>query len=236
MKSVLSQTCLFSATALLMLTLLPTSVMAANGEEILRQQCVQCHELDKAIPENLKAFWAQKGPNFSYAGNKYKQEWIAKWLQAPSRIRPAGMFYGNHIKPGKEQDIVDKATLVDHVKLNVKDANAVAGVLTKYYKAKSNLIEAGAYKPGTISISMGDLMFIKFRGCISCHQLEPGYGGLSGPEVYTLANRLQEDYIISFMKTPQAWSPKTFMPQFRLKDKDLQKFVHYFRALAKEKK
>jgi mono/diheme cytochrome c family protein len=207
--------------------------LAADGEQILQQRCVQCHELKNAGPGTLDQLWAQKGPNFSYAGNKYKQDWIARWLTAPTRIRPAGMFYGSHIKPGEEHDEIDLPTLVDHITLAPDEAKAVAAALMEY-KAKSELIEPGAYQPGTISLSMGDLLFIKFRGCSSCHRIEPGYGGVSGPEVYTAASRLQEDYIISFLKNPGAWSPLTFMPQYHLKDSDLQKFVHYFRALAKE--
>lgn len=208
-------------------------VMAANGEEILRQRCIQCHELDGAGPDNLHELWAQKGPNFSYAGNKYKQDWIEQWLTAPVRIRPAGMYYGKHIKPGKEHDKIDEATLADHVALKSEEAKAVASAMMSY-KGKSKLITKGAYKPGKISLSMGDMIFIKFRGCLSCHRIDKDYGGVSGPEVYTAAKRLQEDYLISFMKNPQAWSPLTYMPQYHLKDKDLQKFVHYFRALAEE--
>lgn len=212
-----------------------TTALAADGEQILRSQCVQCHELDDAGPDSLKELWAQQGPNFSHAGNKYKQAWIEEWLTAPTRIRPAGMFYGNHIEPGPEQDRIIESSLVDHVALARDEAKAVAAALMKY-KGKSELIEPGAYQPGTISLSMGDLLFIKFRGCSSCHRVEPGYGGVSGPEVYTAAKRLQEDYIISFLKDPQAWSALTFMPKYHLKESDLQKFVHYFRALAKEDK
>lgn len=212
-----------------------TAAMAASGEEILRQRCVECHALEDVAPHSLKALWEQKGPNLSYAGNKYKQSWLEQWLTSPTRIRPAGMFYGNHIKPGKERDQVDASTLVKHVALSKDEAKAVAAALMTY-KAKSALIEAGVYKPGTISLSMGDMLFIKFRGCLSCHRIEENYGGLSGPEVYTAAKRLQEDYIISFLKDPQAWAPLTYMPQYHLKEKDLQKFVHYFRALSKEGK
>ncbi len=206
---------------------------ADSGDDILQQRCVECHDLTGPGPSTLAELWAQKGPNFSYAGNKYKQAWLEAWLTKPTRIRPAGMFYGNHIKPGEAEDVVDESTLVKHVVLDAKEAKAVAAALMQR-KAKSELLKPGAYKPGKISLSSGEMLFIKFRGCASCHQIEPGYGGLSGPEVYTAAERLQEDYIISFMQDPHAWSPLNFMPKRYLKEKDLQKFVHYFRALAEE--
>ncbi|MDH5546952.1 MAG: cytochrome c [Gammaproteobacteria bacterium] len=210
------------------------NLQAADGETILNEKCVQCHEIKKPGPDSLQELWQQKGPNLSYAGNKYKQAWLEHWLIKPSRIRPAGMFYGNHIKPGEERDVVDASSLSDHTKLVPDQAKAVASTLMKF-KNKSELIKQGAYIPGNISLSMGDLLFVKIRGCSSCHQIEADYGGLSGPEVYTAASRLQEDYIVSFLKNPQAWSPKTFMPNYELNEKDIQKFVHYFRALAGEK-
>lgn len=214
-------------------TLFSTTVVADAGDKILESDCVECHELEGAGPTSQAELWALKGPNLSYAGNKYKQAWLEQWLIAPTRIRPAGMFYGNHIKPGPEQDVVDEASLIKHEALTADEAKAVAAALMQR-KAKSELIKPGAYKSGKISLRMGELIFIKFRGCSGCHQIEPGYGGISGPEVYTAAKRLQEDYIISFIQDPQAWSPLTFMPKRPLKDKDLQKLVHYFRALAKE--
>jgi len=205
-----------------------------TGEKILTSRCVECHELKGPGPASLAELRALKGPNLSYAGNKYKQAWLAQWLKAPTRIRPAGMYYGNHIKPGEEHDVVDEAGLITHVALGDADAKAVAAALMQH-KAKSELLTPGVYQPGTISLSMGEMIFDKFRGCLACHQIEPGYGGVSGPEIYTVGSRLQEDYIISFIQNPQAWSPLTFMPRRTLKDKDLQKLVHYFRALAKEK-
>jgi cytochrome c2 len=214
-------------------TLFSATVVADTGDTILEAHCVECHELKGSGPVSLAELWAQKGPNFSYAGNKYKQGWLEQWLVAPTRIRPAGMFYGNHIKPGPEQDEVDEASLIKHMALEKDDAKAVAAALMRR-KAKSELITPGAYKPGTISLRMGELTFDKFRGCLACHQIEPGYGGISGPEVYTVAKRLQKDYIISFIQDPQAWSPLTFMPKRPLKDKDLQKLVYFFNALSEE--
>ncbi len=201
--------------------------------EILKSQCSSCHKLEGPAPGTLKALWERKGPDLFYAGNKYKAEWIESWLQNPRRIRPAGMFYGNHIKDGEDRDVIDEDTLKPHTSLTEKEAHEVAEALMTL-KANSNLIKKGEYKPGKISLSMGELMFDKFRGCLPCHEIEPGYGGLSGPEVYTVAKRLQEDYLISYMRNPQAWDPKIFMPNKHLKESDLQKFVHYFRGLSEE--
>ncbi len=205
-----------------------------GGEEIFEKQCQSCHKLSGQAPDTLKKLWNRKGPDLSSAAVKYKPEWLKDWLQQPTRIRPAGMFYGNHIRSGEKTDEVDPSGLVKHPQLSAEQAAQVVDYLMTL-KRNQKLVTAGEYKPGTIPMMLGEMMFDKFKGCLACHQIEPGYGGLSGPEMYTAAKRLQEDYLISFMRDPQAWEPKSIMPNKNLKEKDLQKLVHYLRALSKEK-
>lgn len=231
MHTQLMQSLLYCLCAVLVTVATPAK--AADGDTILDQRCKSCHDLTGPAPQSLQELWNRKGPDLFYAGNKYKAEWLEEWLEEPRRIRPAGMFYGNHIKSTDDGDVIDESTLTSHPALPEDQAEAVAAALMKR-KAKSDLVNTGEYEPGSISLMMGELMFDKFKGCLGCHQIEPGYGGLSGPEVYTAAERLQEDYIISYMRNPQAWDPMIFMPQRHLRDKDLQKLVHYFRALGEE--
>ena len=211
-----------------------TPVEAENsGRDILDSQCLSCHAISQKTPSTLKELWEIKGSDLSSAGIKYKPEWLKEWLQQPARIRSAGMFYGNHIKTGKKLDEIDAASRVKHPQLSNEEATWVTEVLMTL-KQNQDLVKTGEYKPGSIPMMLGEMMFDKFKGCLACHQIEPGYGGLSGPEVYTAANRLQDDYLISFMRNPQAWQPKSIMPNKNLKESDLQKLVHYLRALSKE--
>jgi mono/diheme cytochrome c family protein len=204
-----------------------------TGKKILTETCSACHNLTGPSSQTLQDLWTRKGPDLFYAGNKYKANWVESWLQKPTRIRPAGMYYGNHVKPGEKGDQVDPSTLTIHPVLSQQDAKAVTkAVMT--LKGKGDLIHPGDYQPGTISETMGEMLFDKFRGCLACHEIEPDYGGLSGPELFTAAKRLQEDYMISFMRNPQAWEPKAFMPNKHLAETDLQKLVHYMRFLSRE--
>jgi mono/diheme cytochrome c family protein len=205
----------------------------AGSEDILSGQCASCHNLTGPAPATVEALVARKGPDLFYAGNKYKAAWMERWLQKPQRIRPAGVYYPDHVKSGPKGDEIDVASLPAHPALNAADAKAVtAALMTR--KANSELIKASAYKPGTIARNMGEMMFDKFKGCLSCHEIESGYGGASGPEVYTAGLRLQEDYLVSYLANPQAWDPKIYMPNKHLSETDVQKFVHYFRLLGEE--
>jgi cytochrome c2 len=219
--------------AAVLLAVSATVASAGGGEDILQNQCRACHSLTGPSPTSLQELWDRKGPDLFYAGHKYKAQWMEAWLQKPARIRPAGMFYVDHAKPGPKNDEIDASTLTPHPALSAVDAKAVAAALMQR-KAKAELIKPGSYIPGTISRSSGEMLFDKFKGCLACHQIEPDYGGLSGPEVYTVAQRLQEDYLVSFLHDPHAWDPKIFMPNKHLNDTDVQKFVNYFHLLSEE--
>ncbi|RMD80509.1 MAG: cytochrome C [Gammaproteobacteria bacterium] len=218
----------------LLLALPAAPALAVDGQALLQERCASCHNLTGPAPTTLEGVWNRKGPDLFYAGLKYRRDWVVRWLQHPTRIRPAGMYYGKHLRTRPDgQDEVDPSTLVRHPVLSRAEAEAAADALMRL-KAKSELIRPGEYKPGRISMSLGDLLFDKFKGCIACHRIEPDYGGLSGPEVYTAWARLQPDWMISYMRNPQAWDPRTFMPRRPLKERDLQNFVHYFKGLYEE--
>jgi mono/diheme cytochrome c family protein len=206
---------------------------AIAGERIVKRDCIQCHDIEGPAPTTLEALWSRKGPDLFHAGNKYRREWLVEWLQRPVRIRPAGMFFGNHVEHAGGRDVLNAETLVEHPALAREDAGRVADWLMTL-KANAHLIREGEYRPGTIGLAMGEMLFDRFRGCLACHEIEPGYGGLSGPEVYTAAARLQPDYLISYIRDPQAWDPLSFMPRRKLSDNDLQRLVHYLRALNEE--
>lgn len=210
---------------------LPLGASAAEGMAILHKDCVSCHNLKGPAPQTLQALWDRKGPDLFYAGNKYRQEWLVEWLQKPQRIRPAGEFYGKHIKPGVKRDEVDAATLENHVALSRGDATEVAAELMKL-KPHDDLIAKEKIEPVTISKQMGEMVFDKFQGCMACHLIEPDYGGLSGPEVYTAGKRLQPAYIASYIRSPRAWDPLIWMPNKHVSDGNIQKLLAYIELLS----
>jgi len=213
--------------------LLGFSATAFATEGVLQKECASCHNISGPVAQTLKQAFAKKGPDLSYAGNKYRQEWIESWLQKPVRIRPAGMYYGDHIKHGAKSDEIDPSALDNHKALSKDEAAAVAAELMKL-KPHSDLLTKEKIEPGSITKQEGEMNFDKFWGCMACHLIEPEYGGLSGPELYTAAKRLQPEYIASFIRNPQAWEPKTWMPNKGASDGFIVKMVRYFDVLSKE--
>jgi len=221
-------------TLLVLIGFAATGARAADeGSASLTQRCAGCHNLTGPASHTLKELWARKAPDLFYAGNKYRAEWLAAWLQKPTRIRVAGEFYADHIRSGAKSDEVDPTTLEPHPALSAADADTVTQALLRL-KPRDDLIAAEKIEPGSISKSMGEMAFDKFLGCMACHEIEPGFGGASGPELYTAARRLQPGFIASYIRNPQAWDPRIWMPNKRLSDPNIQKMVHYLSELAKE--
>jgi len=203
------------------------------GSEILTQRCAGCHNLTGPAPHTLKELWARKGPDLFYAGNKFRAEWLRTWLQKPTRIRPAGEFYADHIRHSEKGDEIDATTLTPHIALSAAEAGTVTEALMRL-KSHDDLIAAEKIEPGSISKSMGEMTFDKFLGCMACHEIESGFGGLSGPELYTAGRRLQPEFIASYIRSPQAWDPKIWMPNKRVSNPNIQKLVRYLSVLSKE--
>jgi len=221
--------------AVLVVVMTSTAVSRANenGSAILKQRCASCHALQGPAASTLAALWRRKGPDLFYAGNKYRPAWVEAWLQNPKRIRPAGMFYMDHVKSGPKRDLVDKSTLSEHIKLNGAEAKAVATALADL-KANSALIKAEKYDASAASHELGEMMFDKIYGCMACHQTEPGYGGLSGPEIYTAGKRLMPKFMLSYIRSPQAWDPKIWMPNKHVPEANMQTLVNYIIDLSTE--
>ena len=217
------------------LLLMPVTAKPADVITELQSKCGECHALKAPAQYSLERLWERKGPDLYYAGDKFNQAWLVKWLQDPQRIRPAGQFYFKHVKPGAKEDVVDASTLITHVKVSKEEAEAYASALMKL-KGPPGFIEKGSYKGQAGSPVMAAMFFNKLRGCSACHLSSPGAGGQSGPELYTGGERLQADYIHDYIKDPQKIDPYIWMPKLGLTEADLQRLTGYIVGLSANKK
>ncbi|MHA1598184.1 MAG: cytochrome C [Alphaproteobacteria bacterium] len=227
----MKKTTLFLSLGLLLGFAATPALADKYGASLLQKRCAACHDLGGPAARSLTEMTARKGPDMFYAGSKYRADWLVGWLQNPVRIRPAGMFYLNHIKPGAKRDQIDKTTLKPHLALNAADAKTASKALMAL-GANADLLAPAPFVAGPAP--MGEMSFDKFYGCLGCHEIEPGYGGKSGPEVYTAGRRLTPRFMVSFIADPQAWNPKGLMPNKHVPAANIPKLVNFMLDLAKE--
>ncbi|MEX2353787.1 MAG: cytochrome C [Gammaproteobacteria bacterium] len=223
-----------SGTVLLLAMMLPSSGFA-DGADIVNERCLACHTLERpdfkqsGIEERL----LRAAPPLYYAGNKYRQQWLQEWLQSPTRLYPAGYRIAGAVRSSDEGDIVDTEALVSHITLNETDAIQVSNYLMTL-RPYDELIEKDNYIAGTVAKRMGMLDFRKFKGCNACHQDEQDAGGISGPELYSAWQRLQPEYLSSYIQNPVAWDAHTIMPVLDMNEAAVHKLVHYLKLIGEE--
>lgn len=197
----------------------------------LSKNCASCHALAKPADASFERLWTRKGPDLWYAGNKFKQDWLADWLQDPKPIRPVGYPYFKTIREGTDHDEVDPAKLTVHPTLPKAEAEAAATALMAL-KGPPDLVPEGSFKGDVSGARMGALSFNKLRGCTACHQGDEGKGGMSGPELTDAGTRLQPDFIAAYTTDPQRFDPHVWMPTLKLNDKDIQRITGYLTGLT----
>lgn len=218
-----------------LLLALPTVFAVADAANTVNEQCAACHAVEHPDYEGLgiDERMQRKAPPLYFAGNKYRQEWLEAWLQAPQTIHPAGYFPETAVTTSADGDIPDAAALHEHQTLDAANAKQVAEFLMTL-RPHDDLIGEDSYTPGSVSPRMGKMDFRKFKGCNACHQDEPGEGGLSGPVVYNAWGRLQPAFISSYVQDPTAWDPNSTMPVSQMNEAAVHKLVHYLRAIGGE--
>lgn len=233
--SVLVKTILHTG-AFLIVAINSVSVFAAEGKELVEQQCVACHQV--SLPEanslNLSERIARQAPPLYFAGNKYKSEWLEKWLQSPTAITPTGGgYWALHVHVTDEGDAIKTNEIKAHLKLSSKDAKTASEYLMTL-KPNTHLIKKDEYKAGSASKMLAEKDFRKFKGCGACHQDQAGFGGVTGPELYSAMKRLQPEYIASYIRNPAAWEPRTMMPNKQLNDASIYQLMNYLLLLGGE--
>ena len=224
------------AAAGLLLACLALPALGGEGERLARESCAGCHRIDAPDPASLtlEERITRKAPPLHYAGHKYRQEWLQAWLQAPEPVTPAGGgFWADSVEVTVEGDEVDDSTLKPHLALDEAEAAAVSDYLMSL-KPYPELIRPGEYTPGKVPRMLAEKDFRKFKGCVACHRDAADFGGVTGPELYTAMQRLQPEFIASYIRDPLAWEPRSLMPRLGLNDEPIYKLINYLMLLSEE--
>ena len=194
---------------------------APTGKSIVLEKCASCHTLETTGQVDPEKLVRMGGPPLDYAGNKFRQDWLEKWLITPRRIRLAGFLPFRYVVSTPAGDKVDESLLPDHPALSEGDAKLVAGYLVTI-KKENNPHPANA-ADGAIR---AETHFEKILGCAACHQARPGQGGLSAPELYTAAERLDREWATEFLTDPFYWTVGP-MPKVNIRSDQLSGISDY---------
>jgi len=205
----------YLVTSLLVLTI--ETGFAASGEDLFESnKCSTCHSIKGSPAKSFAEQQQKKGPDLWYAGSKYHDKWLENYLQKPTNIRP--LAFGS---------IKEKNDL-KHPALSAGDAKAVTVYLASL---KSTAVTKDAVKKANKGVR-GRILFEKKQACYGCHQTPKKggkvFGGYTGPSLVDAGNRLQGDWIYSFLKDPKPFIASGRMPHYKhLNDKEIKTITEY---------
>jgi mono/diheme cytochrome c family protein len=191
------------------------------GQKLVQEKCGSCHTTTSANRKDALGVAEKEAPSLAFAGSKFRQEWLEKWLASPSAIRPAGFLSFRFVDAAPGGDRVNDARIPAHPVLTAEEAKiAVAYLMSlKQTMAAAHLAEVNPN-------SRPNILFEKVFACGACHQVEPGKGGLSAPELFTAGQRLNREWANTFMADPLVWTGAT-MPKSEMRPEQLALISNY---------
>ena len=197
---------------------------AADGKALVdSNKCGSCHKMTGPAVKTIAEVLARKAPDLFYAGSKFNKDWLVKFLQAPTTLRPAGTVYVNLITLEGDQDVVKNPPKCAS-KLSAGDAAAVADYLMTLTDAS---MKTGVFKKQDIKKAKARVVMMKDEACNACHVFPGKGGGISCPTFEGIGERLNPDWMYSFIQNPQHWDPKVWMAKRDFDDATLQLMVNF---------
>jgi len=206
---------------------IPQTPRLTKGRQLLAEfNCVGCHRLSGIETP------AMIGPDLTNIGNKVGREWIYKWLKEPRTIVDDS---GNTTVNGYETEDEPR---MPYFRLTEQELRGLSAYLVSL---RSQPVQPYAFNPKVVAAweknpDLADQGQIRFREmfCSTCHSLAVTragetklIGGDIGPELTKVGSKVNGDWLVTWLRNPQADLPNSKMPRYEWSDEDLYKVSRY---------
>ncbi|MBZ5539021.1 MAG: c-type cytochrome [Acidobacteriia bacterium] len=198
---------------------LPDTPQLNRGRLLLSEfGCLGCHRLEGIERP------AMLGPDLTDIGSKVSAEWIYKWLKEPRTIIDDA---GNAIVSGYQME-----PRMPQFRLNEEELRDLSAYLSSL---RSKPLEPYKFDPQVVAalenspdlVDQGEARFRQMF-CTTCHSLAVTRGGETkliggdiGPEMTKVGSKVNPDWLVAWLRNPQAFLPKSKMPRYEWSDQDL---------------
>lgn len=147
------------------------------------------------------------GPDLIEISSKVNPGWLVSWLQEPKGFRAS--------------------TRMPDFKLNEDDAMAITSYLWQ---------NSEGFKPGKPeefdkeTIEEGAFIFENI-GCLACHSDVEEDGKIHGPNLARIGEKVNYEYMVSWLLEPKKHQPRTRMPDLRLDEEDAKYVAAFLMSL-----
>ncbi|MEP6669826.1 MAG: c-type cytochrome [Chthoniobacter sp.] len=180
-----------------------------------QNRCSACHDASAVLPpkgEGLPEL-AQDAPTFDAIGDKYREPWLAAWINDPHSIRPHALM---------PKVFAGETGRIDQRAADVAAYFASTATMKQEEQAVDDALAA-----------QGGALFANL-GCIACHT-KPDADGQDEHDRVPLAHvkaKWHRNALHSYLENPAqnyAWNR---MPHFRLSEKEADQLTDYLLATA----
>ena len=168
--------------------------------------CYGCHSTEGFGEDENRMI----APDLSQIGSKVDAGWMVDWLMGPKKFRPS--------------------TRMPNFSLTEDDALSIAAYLWQNSKGhfpdlprevNEDMIDEGAF-------------IFESIGCLACHSDVEEDGKMHGPNLARVAEKMEYEYMVSWLLGPSELSPKTTMPNLRLDEESARLLAEYLMTLKSE--
>ncbi len=190
-------------------------VTASMGEALfLSLNCLGCHKHASLDP------WEEKiAPNLGFQGARVTAEWLTAYLRRPQALRPFGYFPGTG---SRHPDFLLTENEVDTLASFWMGQWGGFDYPAQYYDPKALILGANVGQETLVrfleptelvrfSMTKAEGLLREKLPCLGCHRLGDD-GGRIGPDLSSLATRLQPDFALQIIRNPQGVLAETIMP------------------------
>lgn len=186
------------------------ALRVAGQQLMTKHNCLGCH--------NVGGQGGTIAPDLAFEGSKVLGDWLLGFLKEPHMLRPI-LQARMPTFPLAEQEAT---TLRDYVMTAFVDTR-----IPKPSRVASMLTDEMARQ--------GEKLYWEKHICLTCHQVQgKGAPAALGPDLTQAWKRLNPDWMVEWIKNPQAFDPKTIMPNLGLSDEDAIAIVAYLESLSRK--
>ncbi len=169
-------------------------------------RCMTCH--------NIQGHGGPFAPELTHEGSKLKGDWIKGFIEKPDIVRPL-------------------LKQMPKFNLTSEEAQTGADFVEEYFVSDEiDLDRFANVEPAEDQVIKGKELY-DAKGCKTCHTISSG--GIVGPNMKRVGNRLENGFIFFHLKDPHHETPDAVEPNYNLTDEEATALTHYLMSCTGDK-